>query len=132
MLYYILDYIPHFYIIPFLQVLCRNILEKYFSGEAKTQLKVWQVVKDFPAVLDFIKAATRVSFAMVLHKPQIDYKLSKDKYLGRDIQELYWNSVSPETERYHVHNVFPAICRGDSVLVKGKVYLKQFSDESSA
>ena len=113
-------------------MLFHKILENHFSGEAKMQLKVWQVVKDFPAVLDFIKAATQVSFAMMLHKPQLDYKLSKDKYLGHDVQELYWNSMSPVTERYHVHNVFPAICRGESVLVKGKVYLRQFSDESSA
>ena len=111
----------------YLQVLCQKILDNHFSQVIQTQLKVCQLVKNLPVILEFIKVATRVSFAMVLHKPQIYYRVSKDKYLGEDVQDLYWNSVFPVTEKYHVHNVFPAMCRGETVLVKGRVFLSQFS-----
>ena len=104
-------------------------MDSYSYGRAQTELKVWQQVKEFPVMLEFMKAATRISFAMVLHKPPIEYRLAQDKYLGDNVQELYWNSVSPVTEKYHLHDVFPAMCKCENVLVKGKVFLGQFSDE---
>ena len=109
-----------------------DILDRHFSGRSQMQQEAWQLVKTLPAIMEFKKAATIFSLFMVLCK-QMDYRISYDKYLGDNVQELHFNSVSPVTEnRYHVHNVFPAVSNGESILVKGKVFLSQFTDESSA
>ena len=92
-----------------------EMIDSNFSGSVLIPKQAWQLVK---------------KLLLILHQPQIHYRLSEDKYLGDDVQELYENSVSPVTERYHIHNVFPAVCRCQITLVKGMVYLSQFSEET--
>ena len=118
------------FIFPFLQEFCYKILDSHFSGKIESELEAWQLVKTLPTMQDFVQTVTRICLAMVLHKPQMNFKLSDGKYLGDNIHDLYWNSVDPLTERYHAHDVFPALYKGPSLLVKGKVFLVKFLDET--
>ena len=85
--------------------------------------KLWTAVKQREEVIEYISSGLRLCWKMAIQRPPMVFRTS-DKYLGDKFQELYWKSEDPKTEHpTKLCHVFPMLYHGQSLMVKGKVYL---------
>ena len=84
---------------------------------------LWSKTHEQESMKNFVEAITRVCWKMVLQRPPMEFKTT-DAYAGEKLQELTYDSVSPNTVDCQLITVYPMLYHGDSLMAKGKVLLQ--------
>ena len=89
---------------------------------------LWSNTCEERGIKEFVKGICRVCWEMVVLQPPMEFRFAK-KY-DAQLQELAWNSASPDTTGAEVINVYPMLYHGNELMSKGKVFLMKAEVET--